>query len=117
MENKVSLNGVRLFGYHGCLKEEEHTGANFIVDAHLFLDLNPSSQTDDLDLTVDYEKALFVMKDAFDVRAKLIETAALNIIKALKQEFKMVNKVEITIYKPTAPNTHKCWNATEYIRE
>ena len=67
MENKVSLNGVRLFGYHGCLKEEEHTGANFIVDAHLFLDLNPSSQTDDLDLTVDYEKALFVMKDAFDV--------------------------------------------------
>jgi len=103
MENKVSLNGVKLFGYHGCLKEEEHTGANFIVDAHLFFDLMPSAKTDNLDLTVDYEKALFILKDAFAIRAKLIETAALNIIEALKQEFKMANRVEVTIHKPTAP--------------
>lgn len=103
MENKVSLNGLQLFGYHGCLDEEAHTGANFIIDVHLFFNLLPSAQTDDLSKTVDYETAIYVVRDAFAQRAKLIETAAYNIILALKKQFSFVNRVEVTVYKPTAP--------------
>lgn len=101
--DKVSLNKVKLFGYHGCLQEEEHTGANFILDADMFLDLTEAAQTDDLSKTVDYERAIFVMQEAFAKRTKLIEHSGLKIIEALKAEFPLIKKVVLTIHKPSAP--------------
>lgn len=101
--HKVSINKLKLYGYHGCLEEEEIAGGRFLIDAELYLDLNEAAETDDLSKTVDYELAIETIRNTFSTRSKLIEQVGGRVIKALKKEFPMVEKVVLTIHKPSAP--------------
>ena len=52
--DRITLRGLRVFGYHGVLAAERRDGQEFIVDAVLWLDTAAAAATDDLALTANY---------------------------------------------------------------
>jgi len=52
----IKVNNIRIFAYHGCLKEETKIGSDYRVDVKVKADLSKSSKTDQLKDTVDIFK-------------------------------------------------------------
>ena len=54
--DKILLEGMRFFGYHGWLPAEQTLGQWFEVDLELTVDLSLAGASDDIAFTVDYSK-------------------------------------------------------------
>jgi 7,8-dihydroneopterin aldolase/epimerase/oxygenase len=52
--DRISLEGLRVFGRHGVREHEQRDGQEFVIDAVLWLDTRGAAANDDLSLTVDY---------------------------------------------------------------
>jgi hypothetical protein len=40
MKNKINIEGIKLYAFHGCLEEEAKIGANYIVDVNITTDFS-----------------------------------------------------------------------------
>ena len=36
--NKISVEGIKGYGYHGCMDEEARIGQHYVVDVHMEID-------------------------------------------------------------------------------
>ena len=52
--DKIYINGIKTYSYHGAIQEERVLGQYFITDIVLYIDLTAASETDDLNETVHY---------------------------------------------------------------
>ena len=101
--DRISLVGLRTFGYHGVLPEERREGQLFIVDATLTVDTRFAAASDDLSDTVDYAglaQRLVAIVEGEPVN--LIETLAQRLADACLESDR-VAEVEVTVHKPDAP--------------
>ena len=76
----ITVEGIRIFAYHGHLPEEAILGGHFVVNVWVSLDTNKVEKTDDLNDTVDYVKIIEVVKQQMAIRAKMIEVPAKKIV-------------------------------------
>ncbi|MGQ0844966.1 MAG: dihydroneopterin aldolase [Sporichthyaceae bacterium] len=103
MLDRVALRGLRGFGRHGVLAEEQVLGQPFFVDVNLGLDTRPAAKSDDVADTVDYaDLADRVVALVEGEPVKLIETLA-DRIAAECLSRPRVESVEVTVHKPGAP--------------
>ena len=58
MGDRILLNGMTFYGYHGVRPEEKELGQRFVVDVEMELDLRAAGTSDDLTDTVDYSPRL-----------------------------------------------------------
>lgn len=101
--DQIQLLGVRAFGHHGVLPEENTNGQWFVVDATIHAELRRAAATDDLNDTIDYAQAAALIDDAITGEpVQLIEALAERIANRLL-ELPLVQVVEITVHKPEAP--------------
>ncbi len=101
--DRISLLGLRTFGYHGVLPAEREQGQEFLADAVLWVDTSEAASTDDLSRTVDYgtlagRLAAVIAGEPVDLIETLAERLAAECLSAER-----VSKVEITVHKPGAP--------------
>ncbi len=101
--DSIEVTGIRAYGYTGFLPEERVLGQWFEVDLTLWLDLQVSAKSDDLNDTADYRQAISVVKHIiktakFALVEKLAEVIADDILK-----LEPVNKVRVRLYKPAPP--------------
>ena len=54
--DKLIMENMAFYGYHGVLQEEKTIGQKFFIDAHLYLSLKKAGETDDLNFSVNYEE-------------------------------------------------------------
>lgn len=101
--NKILVDGINLYAYHGCLDEEEKIGANYIVDVTMETDFSEAAKEDDLNKTIDYVIVYNIVKKQMAIRAKLIEAVGQRIIVELKKTFDSLLKVEVKISKLNPP--------------
>jgi len=102
-EDRIRLEGLRVFGHHGVLPEERRDGQHFVVDVVLWVDLREAAATDDLTATVHYGEladALAAIVEGEPV--DLIETLASRLA-AVCLESSRVRQAEVTVHKPHAP--------------
>ncbi|HEX5190035.1 MAG TPA: dihydroneopterin aldolase [Streptosporangiaceae bacterium] len=101
--DRISVSGLRAYGYHGVLAAERERGQEFVVDAVLWLDTSAAAQGDDLSRTVDYGALSARLAEIVAGEpVALIETLAGRLAAAcLEQE--LVQHAEITVHKPNAP--------------
>lgn len=101
--DRILLEGLSFYGYHGALPAERELGQPFVVDCVLSLNLRPAGQTDDLRLTVDYG-AVFRSIEAIVVGrpVRLLETVAQQIADSLLSTYP-IDEVWIRVTKPRAP--------------
>lgn len=102
--DEIKLTGLKIYAYHGVLKEEKEKGQDFLVDITLHADVSKAGKTDDLSLTTDYgEMALFAIKVFTGKSFDLIEAAAENLADSLLLSYDKVQAVTVTVHKPSAP--------------
>ena len=44
MKHSITIEGIKLYAYHGCLDEEAKIGANYIVDVYMVTDFTEAAQ-------------------------------------------------------------------------
>ncbi len=100
---KVSLENIRLYGYHGASQNERELGQRFEVDVEITADLSDAVRTDDMKRTVDYEQVYrLVEREVVSQKYHLLETMADTIAKDVLDRFK-ATKVLVRIRKPSVP--------------
>lgn len=102
--DKIIMENMAFYGYHGVLQEEKVLGQKFYIDAKLYLDLKKAGQTDDLNHTVSYAMVYetiesIMTKEKFD----LLEALAHKVCGQILLSFEKIETVRLTIKKPSAP--------------
>ncbi len=100
---KILVQGIKLYGYHGCMDEEGKVGRTFVVDVTLEADLKKAAASDKLHDTIDYVKVYEIVKEEMAVRSKLIEHAAKRIYDHLRKRFPQVTTAEVKVTKLDPP--------------
>ena len=97
------LNAV-FFAHHGVMQEEQRTGGRYEVDVAMDLQFEEAARRDDLSRTVDYERVYHMVQDlVISNRFYLIERLAYLIGQRILGEFKMIQRIAVTVRKPNPP--------------
>ncbi len=102
IKQKVSLEGVRFFAYHGFYPEEQILGTEFIVDVDTELEVF-SAGDDEISNTVNYERLFQIISVEMKNPRKLLETVAHAILGEIRHEFLAVNNIRVLIRKMHPP--------------
>jgi dihydroneopterin aldolase len=102
-EDRISLTGLRVRGFHGVLPAERDNGQDFVVDVVLHLDLGRAAASDDLRDTVHYGELAERLAGVVGGEAvQLIETLAERLAQ-LCLSYELVQQAKVTVHKPSAP--------------
>jgi 7,8-dihydroneopterin aldolase/epimerase/oxygenase len=99
----IKVDNIKVYAFHGCLKEETKIGSDYRVDVSVKANLITSSASDDLNDTVDYVLLNRIVKEEMDFASKLLETVCCRIINRILKESLLVNKVTVAISKLNPP--------------
>ena len=104
MSDLIEIKGIKSFGYHGVLENENVTGQDFYVDVTLLVDLTRASVTDDVSDTINYAEITdLVVKEITGDRVSLIEKLAGKIADRIKAGHPEISHIAVTVHKPKAP--------------
>lgn len=102
--DKIILNNMQFYGFHGLLPEENKLGQRFNVDVELFVNLEIAGKTDDMNDSIDYSQAYESVRDIVEGEAKnLIETVADRIAQELFTSFDLLQACTVRVIKPDPP--------------
>jgi dihydroneopterin aldolase len=103
VSDKITLKGMRFFGYHGVFPEEAKLGQSFIVDVELYADLRAAGETDELSRTINYAAVYAAVKEIVEGHPfRLIEAVAERVAGRILEAFR-VREVVVRVHKPNAP--------------
>jgi|TARA_Y100000996_G_C22239775_1_gene527214 dihydroneopterin aldolase len=100
---KIKLKDIKIYAYHGCLKEESLIGGEYLVNLSVSSNLKISSISDELKDTVDYVSLLDIIKKEMFSPSKLLENVVKRIIDRIFKLFPKINKVSIEVSKLNPP--------------
>jgi 7,8-dihydroneopterin aldolase/epimerase/oxygenase len=103
MTHTINIEGIQLYGFHGCLEEEARIGANYIVDVSVTLDFSEAAATDNLLKTVDYCAIYEIAKKQVGIRSKLIEQVCERIFTTIKTDFPQLHSLHVKLTKLVPP--------------
>ena len=100
--DRIVLEGMQFYAYHGAIREERSLGQPFLVDLEAELDLSIPGTTDDRDDTVSYTHLYRVVKEVMEGEPKnLLETLAESIAGRALDDFPLqAVKVKVTKTRP-----------------
>ncbi len=101
--DRIEVEGIRLYGYHGCLDEEGKIGTEYNAHVTVWGDLSKAAASDNLNDTLDYVIINRIVAREVATRSKLIETVAQRIIDALFGEMTNVRKAQVKLSKLYPP--------------
>ena len=100
---QIKVENIRVYAFHGCLKEETKIGSDYLVDVEVNADLKTSAQSDELADTVDYVFLNKVVRDEMAIPSKLLETVAQRIINRFFSESSRITKAKVSVSKINPP--------------
>ncbi|MES2629226.1 MAG: dihydroneopterin aldolase [Bacteroidota bacterium] len=103
MKHQINVNGIKCYGFHGCLEEEGRIGGNYVVDVQMITDFTEAARKDDLNLTIDYCDVAKIVQDEMAIRSKLIEHVGQRILDRMKNELKNLFEVTLIVRKISPP--------------
>ncbi len=99
----IKVENIRVFAFHGCLKEETKIGSDYRVDLKVKANLKTASNSDKLIDTIDYVLLNKIVKEEMSIPSKLLETVGKRILNRVFLESNLVTKVVISISKINPP--------------
>lgn len=102
ISQKVSLEGVRFFAFHGFYPEEQVLGTEFILDIDAIQEVFDDGK-DELANTVNYVRLFEIASEEMKITRKLIETVAHSILERMRHEFLTVQIIRVSIRKMNPP--------------
>ncbi|WP_099224507.1 dihydroneopterin aldolase [Listeria costaricensis] len=102
--DKILMNDLHFYGYHGVLPEENKLGQSFQVSLVLNLSTRKAGLSDSVEDTVSYADVYETVKEITEKRRfKLIEALAETIAKEVLAAYPLLNSVGIKVVKPNPP--------------
>ncbi|WP_163583019.1 dihydroneopterin aldolase [Gracilibacillus saliphilus] len=102
--DKIYLNQMTFYGFHGVFPEEKKLGQRFLVDVVLEADLKQAGQSDDLQYSIDYGLVYQLTKQIVEGRSKnLIEAVAEEVAETLLSKFDPLQACNVKVMKPDPP--------------
>lgn len=102
--DKIILDGMAFYGFHGLLDEEAVLGQKFFVDVEIYTDTKEAGKTDDMNKSISYADVYDLVKmHTEEKRYNLIEALAENIASDILENFVRANSVSVKIRKKEAP--------------
>lgn len=102
--DKIYLNEMEFYGYHGVLQEETKLGQRFRVNIVAELDFQEAGKTDNLEKTVSYAEIYEVCKKIVEGKPyKLIEAVAEKIAEEVLTTFTLIERLTVMVVKPDPP--------------
>ena len=93
--DKILINSLKLFAYHGVNPEEKENGQNFIFDIELSVNMNKACYSDHVEDTVSYAKVVKTVRRVFtSQKYDLLEKCAQVVSDAIFEEYPDVLKIE-----------------------
>ena len=103
MADKIVLEGMIFYGFHGASSAEQEVGQRFVVDLEVERDLSGAGQSDDLADTTSYSKLFKLAREILEGPSrKLLENVAETIAGRILDEYP-VAAVRVRVKKPEAP--------------
>jgi dihydroneopterin aldolase len=117
--DKIILNDMQFYGYHGVFEEENKLGQRYRVSAQLYLDLKAAGKTDDLNESVNYAEVYTLCKEIVEGKPyNLLEAVAERIAADILTTYPMIQSCKIRVVKPDPPIPgHYDFVAVEIMRE
>lgn len=106
MGDRIRLEGMQFYGYHGVHPEEQKLGQRFVVDVEVELDLSAAGRSDDLEHTVNYAELYRAVQAVVEGPSKrLIEAVAEAIAERVRAAcgHGRSGTVRVRVAKPWAP--------------
>ncbi|PLT33047.1 dihydroneopterin aldolase [Bacillus sp. V5-8f] len=102
--DKIYVNGMQFYGYHGVFPEENKLGQRFAVDLTVELDLSKAGQSDNLNDSINYGELYLICKDIVEGQTfNLVESIAEHIASQVLENYKAVHFCTVKVYKPDPP--------------
>ncbi len=101
--DKVALIGMEFYAYHGVYDEERIIGGTFMVDVEVGANVSASFQSDNVNKTINYEDIYRICKAVMSRPLNLIEAIAFKIEEQIRNEFKNIQSLKITVHKKNPP--------------
>ncbi|MFJ7729823.1 dihydroneopterin aldolase [Neobacillus sp. NPDC097160] len=102
--DRIYVNRMEFYGYHGVFQEETRLGQRFAVDLSVSIDLRKAGETDELEHSVNYGELYGVCKEIVEGKPyKLVEAVAEKIAAAILSEFSLIFDVTVKVIKPDPP--------------
>lgn len=102
--DRIYLNKMEFYGYHGVFPEENRLGQRFIVDLIVSLNLKNAGETDHLDDSVNYGELYKLCEEIVEgPPIKLLEAIAEKIAQSILGEFVLISEVTVKVIKPDPP--------------
>ena len=103
MADRILIEGMQFYGFHGVNPEERVLGQRYVVDLAVDLDLGEAGQTDRLEDTVSYSHIYRAVREVMEGEPRnLLESAAQAIADRVLEEFP-VDGITVTVKKPNPP--------------
>lgn len=99
----IKVENIRVFAYHGCLKEETKIGSDYLIDLEVEADLQQSAISDSLKDTVDYVFLNKIVREEMLKPTHLLETVAKRILIRIFKEDQIVKKATVWVSKLNPP--------------
>ncbi|MBI4328387.1 MAG: dihydroneopterin aldolase [Chloroflexi bacterium] len=99
-QDRIGLEGMVFYGYHGVKEEERRMGQRFVVDVEMVADLSRAASSDRLEDTLDYGVAYRTVREVMEgpsvqLLEALAEEIAQRLLAALPAE-----EVRVRVSKP-----------------
>jgi dihydroneopterin aldolase len=101
--SKILIENIKIYAYHGCLKEENIIGSDYLIDFEVDLDFSKASETDNLNYTVSYADINTVIHEEMSIVSCLLEHVAQRILDRVLKDFQQLEKVKIKLSKVNPP--------------
>ena len=102
--DRIVLNGLQFYGFHGVNPEERSLGQQFVVDLQAELDLSAPAASDRLEDTVSYADLYRAVKAVMEGEPRnLLESAAGAIVSRVLNEHPQIDAVRVRVHKPRPP--------------
>ncbi len=101
--DKIQLEGMVFYGFHGIGPAEQELGQRFIVDLEMERDLHAAGLSDDQEDTVNYSRVYKLVKEVMEGPSrKLLENLAETIAQRVLEGFD-IDAIRVKVKKPEVP--------------
>ena len=102
-DDKIQLEGLVFYGFHGISPAEQELGQRFVVDLEVQRDLRPAGLSDDPADTINYSRMYRLVKEIMEGPSrKLLENLAESVAQGILENFE-VAAVRVRVKKPEVP--------------
>lgn len=101
--DKITLEGMRFYAYHGFYKEEQVIGNYYQVDLSISTDIKKAGASDDLADTINYETLYLIVKYEMNQQSKLLEHVLYRIADSIKAQFANIRTIKLSLRKENPP--------------